>query len=366
LRFVPFPQTIATLRDAPYEWIASKIAGSWPAIEALAIAIGTSPVPALGAMWAATRTGAQDLPRETTMVLVLAWLALGVQFAVTAATGYPDVRFWIAIAALGTFTVAAALCNGSEIPHLGAGAFLLFVPAQVVMLAAVGHQPGRLAGILSCLWPLVVVVFVVSESALRTSRALARVGRLAALAVPLVALGIGSLLAARAAGTGYSLSADATARTRTASARILEGLEGTDPARSRVLLADVAGAPPPAEFGARTAVANVPKPVAPFGWVDMWLLVKRYGITHAVAGDPEIDARLPVLFAVRKSANGALWIIDGVRPGLVVVDETNPVQSIPGLNTMLLVTNGGPIDAVGAPSRTPAEWPYPLLLVPRN
>jgi hypothetical protein len=152
LRFLPFPDTIATLRNAPFEWIASKIYHSWPTIEAVAIAIGASAIPALAAMWAATRRGAQGLPRETAIVLVLAWIALLVQFDVTAATGYADVRHWIAIGTFGTFTVAAALCYGSEIPHLSAGLFLLLVPSQVALLAAAGHQPDRISGIFSCRW----------------------------------------------------------------------------------------------------------------------------------------------------------------------------------------------------------------------
>jgi len=363
--FVPFPESIVTFRNAPFEWLASKIYHSWPAIETLAIAVGASPVPVLAAMWVATRAGAQSLPRETTMVLVLAWIALVVQFGVTATMGYGEVRYWIAIATLGTFTIASALCSGSEIPHLPAAVVLLFVPAQAALLAAAGHQPGRLAGILSCLWPLVVIAFVMCETPLRASRALARLGKTAALGVPLLALAIGSLLAARATGSGYRLSANATARTLDANTRMLDGLDGADHTRVRVLLADVAGAPLVGEFGARSGIANVVKPAPPFGWVDLWLLVRRYGITHVMAGDPELDRRLPVLFAVTRSANGALWKIDGERPGLIVVDESRPAGSIEGLNTLLLVTNAGPVEAAGAPPRSPDEWPYPLLLVPR-
>jgi hypothetical protein len=368
LRFVPFPDTIATLRNAPFEWLASKIDHSGPTIEALAIAVGASAIPALAAMWAATRRGAQGLPRETAIVLVLAWIALVVQFDVTATTGYPDVRFWIAVSTFGTFTVAAALCYGSEIPHLSSAMFLLIVPSQLALLAAAGHQPDRVAGIFSCLWPLVIVAFVTLEGPLRASRALARLGKAAAIAVPLAALGAGSVLAARWTGSGYRVSADATARTRSANVRIVEGLDGADPSSARILLADVPGAPIPCEFGARTGVANVLEPSPPFGWVDLWLLVRRYGITHAVAGDPDLDARLPILFAIHKSANGALWKIDGERPGLIVIDETtHPAGSVLGLDTMKLVTNDrGPIDALNAPSRRPDDWPYPLLLVPRN
>ena len=363
--FVPFPGWIVTVRNAPFEWMASKLAHSWPAFETLAIAVGTSPVPVLAAMWAATRAGAQSLPRETTMVLVLAWIALAVQFGVTATMGYGDVRYWIAISTVGTFTIASALCNGSDIPHLSAAAVLLFVPAQVALMAATGRAPDRIAGILSCLWPLVVIVFVLCETPLRASRALARLGKITALGVPLLALAVGSLLAARATGSGYRLSANATTRTLDANTRILDGLDGADHTRVRILLAAAGGTPLAGEFGARSGIANVVKPAPPFGWVDLWLLVHRYGITHVVAGDPELDARLPVLFAVRRSANGALWAIEDDRPGLIVVDESRPAGSIAGLGTLLLVTNAGPVEAATAPPRSPDEWPYPLLLVPR-
>jgi hypothetical protein len=215
--------------------------------------------------------------------------------------------------------------------------------------------------------PLVIVAFVAFEGPLLASRALARLGKAAAIAVPLAALGAGSVLAARSTGSGYRLTADATQRTRAANVRIVEGLDGADPSSARILLADVPGAPLICEFGARTRVANVLEPAPPFGWVDLWLLVRRYGITHAVAGDPELDARLPILFAVHKSANGALWKIDGERPGLIVIDEAHPVGSVLGLDTMKLVTNDrGPIDALNAPSRRPDDWPYPLLLVPQK
>src|SRR5262249_37402334 len=185
MRFVPFPETIATFRNAPFEWIASKIYGSWPTLEALAIAIGASPVPALAAMWAATRASAQGLPREASIVLVLAWLALGLEVAVTATTAAPDVGYWIGVCAIGTFTMAAALGSGSDVPHLGSGAFLLLLPAQVALVAAARHQPDRLAGIFSCVWPLAIVGFVAIEPYLLASRALARAGKLAAFAVPL-------------------------------------------------------------------------------------------------------------------------------------------------------------------------------------
>jgi hypothetical protein len=72
-----------------------------------------------------------------------------------------------------------------------------------------------------------------------------------------------------------------------------------------------------------------------------------------------------VLFAVRRSANGALWRIEGDRPGLIVVDESRPAGTIANLGTLLLVTNAGPVEAASAPPRSPDEWPYPLLLVPR-
>ena len=366
MQYVPFEGSIATLRNAPFEWIASKIYGAWPTAEALAIAVGASAIPALAGMWAATRSGAQNPPRATAMVLVLLWLALAVQFAMTALTGYPDIRYWIAICTFGTFTLGVVLCYGAEIPHLAPAAILLFLPAQVALLAAAGHQPDRLAGIYSFLWPVTIVAFVLSEDLVRASRAVARLGKVAAIAVPLATIGVGSLLAARATGTNYSLSADATARTAPASARILAGLDGTEPSHARLLLAAVSGTPLICEFGARTGVYNVLKPTPPFGWVDLWLLVRRYGITHAIAGDPELDARLPTLFAVHKSANGALWKIDGERPGLVLVDEQHPAGSIAGLNTLLLVTNDGPIDASHAPARKPDEWSYPLLFVPRN
>jgi len=365
-RFVPFPETITTLRNEPFEWIAAKIYGSWTTIEALAIAVGASPIPVLAGMWVATWTEAPKLPRPTTMVLTLAWLALGTQIAVTAASGYPDVRFWIPIAAFGTFTMTALLLTGREIPHLAAASALLFVPAQVALVAAASHQPDRLAGIFSALWPLALVAFVAIEPAMRTSRAVARLGRVCAVAIPLVALMFGSALAVRSTGARYSFTANATARTRDANARIVEGLDGSDPARARILLADVPGAPIACEFGARTSVGNVLKPAPPFGWIDLWLLVRRYGITHAAAGDPEIDARLPVLFAVHKSANGALWTIEGERQGMVVVEDARPADSIPGLKSLLVVTNaGGPVDASHAPARAPDDWPYPLLFVPR-
>jgi len=114
------------------------------------------------------------------------------------------------------------------------------------------------------------------------------------------------------------------------------------------------------------APANVLKPAPPFGWVDLWLLVRRYGITHVLAGDPEIDSRLPALFVVRKSSNGALWKIEGDRPDLAVIDDAHPIGSIPGLDSKLLITNAGPVEAQHAPARAPDEWPYPLLFVPRN
>jgi hypothetical protein len=368
MRFVPFPESIATFRNAPFEWIASKVYGSWRMVEAVAVAIGASPIPALAGMWAATRTDAPGPPRETTITLALAWLALGVHFALTSTTGYPDVRYWIAASAFGTFTLAVAMFSGREGPQAGPAAFLLFVPAQIALLAAAGHEPDRVAGIFSCLWPMAVIAFFIAEPHMRASRGLARLGKGAAIAVPILALAIGSLLAVRATGSRYRFSADATARTLASNTRILEGLDGADPARTRILLATLAGAPLICEFGARTGVANVLKPTPPFGWVDLWLLVHRYGITHAIAGDPEIDARLPMLFTVRKSANGALWKIEGDRPGLVLVDEAHPAESIPGLNSMLLITNaGGPIDASRRPpSRAPDEWSYPLVFVPRN
>src|SRR5262249_62099632 len=151
---------------------------------------------------------------------------------------------------------------------------------------------------------------------LLASRALARAGKLAAFAVPLAALATGSLLATAVAGTGYSFRADATARTRPASARIAEALDESDPSSARILLAAVPGAPLACEFGARTGIANVLKPAPPFGWGDLWLLVRRYGITHVLAGDPEIDSRLPALFVVRKSSTAALWTIAGGRRSL--------------------------------------------------
>ena len=369
MRFVPFPESIATFRNAPFEWIASKTYGSWRTLEALAIAVGASPIPALAGMWAATRTDAPGPPRETAIVLALAWLALAVQFLLTATTGYPDVRYWIAIAAFGTFTLTAAMFSGREGPQTGPAVFLLFVPAQVALLAAAGHQPDRLGGIFACLWPLAIVGFFLVEPRVRASRVFGTLGKAAAIAVPVAALAMGSLLAVRATGSRYRFSADASARTLAGNTRILEGLDGADRSRARILLATLPGAPLICEFGARTGVANVLKPTPPLGWVDLWLLVHRYGITHAIAGDPEIDARLPVLFGVTKAANGALWKIDGDRPGLAVVDEAHPAAAVPGLNSMLLIANDtgpGPIDPAKPPSRPPDEWAYPLLFVPRN
>src|SRR4029079_7247937 len=115
---------------------------------------------------------------------------------------------------------------------------------------------------------------------------------------------------------------------------------------------------------ARACVVCVSKPAPPCGWVDLWLLVRRYGITHAVAGDPVIDARLPMLFAVRKASTGARWKIEGERPGLVMIDDAHPAAANLGLNAMLLVTNDGPIDAAHAPARTPDQRPSPRLLGP--
>ena len=369
MRFVPFPETIATIRTAPAAWLSAKVYGSWPTMEALAIAIGASPVPVLAGMAVAAGASVSRLPRDAAIVLGLGWIALSVNFALTATTGYPDVRYWIGIAAWGTFTAAAAAFNGRDLQNVASTIVVLLVPAQIALLASAGHGPDRLPGIFSCLWPLTIIVFVGSERYLhdRGSPALARAGRAAAIAVPAVAIVVGSALAARATGTRYSLSADATARTLWQSTRLVEGLDGDDPSRARVLVATVAGAPMICEFGARTGVFNLLRPTPPFGWVDLWLFVHRYGVTHAIVGDHEVDARLPVLFAVRKSANGALWKIEGDRPGLVVIDTHAADPSFLGGVAMRIVTNDrGPVDAAPEATRPPHDLRYPILFVPRD
>jgi hypothetical protein len=305
-RFVPFPETMATLRTAPAAWLASKAYGSLATLKALAIAFAVSPVPAL--VLARIRAYPRyPRPRESAIVLALGCVALALQAAPIAVTGNSDPRLFTALVAWIAFTAASVALDGRGLPNAAAGAAVLLVPAQAALLAATGPPFRHESVVLAAVWLLTVAAFLAIAGA--PSGALARVGRAAAIAVPAAAIAIGSAMTARSTGTHYSLSAGATARTPGSIARIVEGLQGVDRSQARIMLSSDAGGPPPWDFGARTGIVSLWKPARPFGRAELEIFVRRYAVTHVIAGDPELDAWVPTLFVTTKSPNGALWTI---------------------------------------------------------
>src|SRR4051812_42185552 len=204
-QFVPFPEAIDTLANAPVAWALRKTAQSWRVMRALGMALAVSPVMVLAATWVRRRHSFSPLPPGTTVVLAVGWLALSMELVSTLGTSYDNVRYWIAFTTWSTLTAAVGVFGRGTVAHPGAMAAVLIVPAQILLVMTAAPWIPHVSVVLSIVWAVTTVVAVAMERYLRRvdSAAIARAAMAAALLVPLLAIGAGSAFAARQTGVQF-------------------------------------------------------------------------------------------------------------------------------------------------------------------